>query len=48
MVRLHGDPKSAPKSPEALWPLPGDPDMTIKDDELKDYYNRYMNERSRS
>jgi len=24
MVRLMGDPKSAPKSPEELWQLPGD------------------------
>ncbi len=24
MVRLHADPKSAPKTPEALWELPGD------------------------
>lgn len=24
MVRLMGDPKSAPKTPEALWELPGD------------------------
>lgn len=24
MVRLMGDPKSAPRTPEALWKLPGD------------------------
>jgi hypothetical protein len=24
MVRLMGDPKTAPKTPEALWELPGD------------------------
>jgi hypothetical protein len=24
MVRLHADPKTAPKTPEALWELPGD------------------------
>jgi hypothetical protein len=24
MVRLMGDPKSSPKTPEALWELPGD------------------------
>lgn len=48
MVKLHGDPKTSPKSPESLWPLPGDADANVKEDELKDFYNRYMNERSRS
>lgn len=48
MVKLHGDPKTSPKSPEALWPLPGDPDTSAKEDELKDFYNRYQNERSRN
>lgn len=48
MVKLHGDPKTSPKSPEALWPLPGDPDASVKEDELKDFYNRYQNERSRN
>ena len=32
MVRLHGDPKTAPKSPEQLWELPGD-DVSTKIDE---------------
>ena len=29
MVRLMGDPKSAPKTPEQLWELPGDDNVRV-------------------
>lgn len=42
MVRLMGDPKTAPKSPEALWELPGDEDAKsgINDDDIKEIFKR--------
>lgn len=42
MVRLMGDPKSAPKSPEALWELPGDEvnSAVINDDDIKELFKR--------
>lgn len=41
MVRLMGDPKSAPKSPEALWKLPGDEvNNGMSDDEIRDIFKR--------
>jgi hypothetical protein len=42
MVRLMGDPKTAPKSPNALWQLPGDEDddNTLSDDDIKDIFKR--------
>lgn len=42
MVRLMGDPKTAPKSPEALWELPGDEDTKngINDDDIKEIFKR--------
>ena len=41
MVKLLGDSKSGPKSPEALWPLPGDqdPDL-INEDQVKQLFER--------
>jgi hypothetical protein len=42
MVRLHGDPKTSPKSPEALWQLPGD-DIEyngLNDDDIKEIFKR--------
>lgn len=33
MVRLMGDPKSSPKSPEQLWELPGDEVVNKIDEE---------------
>jgi len=42
MVRLHGDPKTSPKSPEALWQLPGDEEGKgeINDDDIKELFKR--------
>jgi len=42
MVRLMGDPKTAPKSPQALWELPGDEDEKsgINDDDIKEIFKR--------
>lgn len=41
MVRLMGDPKTAPKTPEALWELPGD-EMAggMTDDEMREIFKR--------
>ena len=42
MVRLMGDPKTAPKSPEQLWELPGDDEgaNVMSDDEIKEIFKR--------
>lgn len=42
MVRLMGDPKTAPKSPEMLWQLPGDEsdENIITDDDIKEIFKR--------
>lgn len=42
MVRLMGDPKTAPKSPQSLWELPGDEDdqNILSDDEIKELFKR--------
>jgi hypothetical protein len=42
MVRLMGDPKSAPKTPEALWSLPGDEQSQrgISDEEAREIFKR--------
>ena len=42
MVRLHGDPKTSPRTPEALWELPGDDvnEMGLNDDDIKDLFKR--------
>jgi len=40
MVRLMGDPKTAPKTPEALWELPGDEKEKPKDEEYRQIFNR--------
>lgn len=49
LVSLLGDSKNKPKSPEELWPLPGDAkDATVNNDDLREFFNRHMNERSRS
>jgi len=44
MVRLMGDPKTAPKTPEQLWELPGDDNenKAISDDEIKEIFKRLM------
>jgi len=41
MVKLMGDSKNGPKSPEALWPLPGDKrDNGLDQDEIKKLFER--------
>lgn len=40
LVRLMGDPKTAPKTPEALWELPGDEKEKPKDEEYRQIFNR--------
>jgi len=42
MVRLMGDPKTAPKTPEGLWELPGDESNSgiLNDDEIKELFKR--------
>jgi hypothetical protein len=44
MVRLMGDPKTAPKTPEQLWELPGDADenKAISDEEIREIFKRLM------
>ena len=45
MVRLMGDPKSAPKTPEALWKLPGDSENAggFNEDEAREMFKRLAN-----
>lgn len=40
MVRLMGDPKSAPKTPEQLWQLPGDEEQGISEEDMRDMFKR--------
>lgn len=41
MVRLMGDSKTAPKTPEALWPLPGDEVKSeMTNDEMREIFKR--------
>jgi hypothetical protein len=40
MVKLLGDPKSSPKSPEALWELPGDKSSEVTDEEYREMFKR--------
>lgn len=41
MVRLMGNPKSAPKTPEQLWKLPGDEDITeINKEDYREIFKR--------
>ena len=37
-----GDPKTAPKTPEALWQLPGDEESenVMSDDEMREIFKR--------
>ena len=42
MVRLHGDPKSSPKSPEALWELPGDEVKGMSDEDYRQIFKRLV------
>lgn len=44
MVRLMGDPKTAPKTPEALWQLPGDEEVgKIDEEEYREIFKRLSN-----
>ena len=44
MVRLMGDPKSAPKTPEQLWELPGDENVgKIDEEEYRQIFKRLSN-----
>lgn len=41
MVKLWGDSKSGPKTPEELWPLPGDEiQNNLDQDEIKKIFER--------
>lgn len=40
MVRLMGDSKTAPKTPEALWQLPGDEKEGINEEEVREIFKR--------
>ena len=42
MVRLHGDTKTSPITPEALWELPGDEQGQggMNDDDIKELFKR--------
>ena len=42
MVRLMGDPKTAPKTPEALWELPGDEqsENVMSEDDMREIFKR--------
>jgi hypothetical protein len=41
MARLMGDPKSAPKTPEQLWKLPGDEDIAeINQEDYREIFKR--------
>ena len=44
MVRLMGDPKTAPKTPESLWQLPGDEEVgKIDEEEYREIFKRLSN-----
>lgn len=40
MVRLMGDPKTSPKSPEELWELPGDDKNSLTEDDMREMFKR--------
>lgn len=42
MVRLMGDPKSAPKTPEAMWELPGDEKQGMSEDDMREIFKRLV------
>lgn len=47
MVRLMGDPKTSPKTPEQLWQLPGDENISeIDEKEYRQIFKRLRNESS--
>lgn len=40
MVRLMGDSKTAPKTPEQLWELPGDEFKGVDEEEMREMFKR--------
>ena len=44
MVRLMGDPKTAPKTPELLWELPGDEleNNSLNEEEMREIFKRLV------
>ena len=41
MVRLMGDPKTSPKTPEALWELPGDETKSgMSEEDMREIFKR--------
>jgi len=43
MVRLMGDPKTAPKTPEQLWELPGDENTSkVNEEEYREIFKRFQ------
>jgi hypothetical protein len=43
MAKMWGDPKKGVKSPEELWPLPGDENKAMTEDEIGDLFDRLKN-----
>lgn len=41
LVSLMGDSKTSPKTPEALWPLPGDESNGIDENEYREIFKRF-------
>lgn len=40
MARMWGDPKKGVKSPEELWPLPGDVQKTMNKEDIAELFDR--------
>ena len=40
MAKMWGDPKKGVKSPEELWPLPGDERKAMKEQDIADLFER--------
>jgi hypothetical protein len=40
MARMWGDPKKGPKTPEELWPLPGDEVSKLTEDDIAQMFDR--------
>ncbi len=40
IVRVMGDSKTAPKTPEELWELPGDEKLGIDENEAREIFKR--------
>ncbi len=44
IIEEMGDPKTSPKTPEALWELPGDENEIVNEQEYRDIFKRLSNE----